>query len=120
MANEITIACSFTCSKNGASVSASGGKTLDMAGTEMISSVQQFSTADSQAISFGGNDQVGQCLIKNLDLAATLTVSVNTTHTQVISVIQPGCAILISGASTTMYAKSSSGTIDVFVAACES
>lgn len=119
MANEITIACSLSVSKGGASITASMGKTLDMAGTEMLSSVQQFSTADSQAISFGGNDQVGQCIIKNLDASATLTVSVNTTHTQVISVIQPGCAILISGASTTMYAKSSSGTIDVFVACNE-
>lgn len=119
MANEISIQASLTVAKNGASIAASMGKTLDMAGTEMISSVQQFSTSDSQAVSFGGNDTVGQCLIKNLDTAATLTVSVNTTHTQVISVIQPGCAILISGCSTTMYAKSSSGTIDVFVAACE-
>lgn len=120
MANEITISCSLQCSKNGASISASGGKTLDMSGTEMISSVQQFGTADSQAVSFGGCDQVGQCVVKNLHDTATLTISVNTTHTQVISVIQPGCAVLISGCSTTMYAKSSAGTIDTFIAACES
>lgn len=92
---------------------------MDMTGTEMIASVQQFGTSDSQAVSFGGNDQVGQCLIKNLDATATLTLSVNTTHTQIISIIQPGSCVLLSGCSTTMYAKSSVGTIDVFVTACE-
>lgn len=119
MANEITIACSLSCSKGGASITSSMGKTLDMAGTEMISSVQQFGTANSQAISLGGNDQVGQLMIKNLDLAATLTVSLDTTHTQIISVIQPGCGILVSGCSLTMYAKSSAGTIDTFICSNE-
>lgn len=121
MADEISVSASLSVNKNGALVTASSSIAIDMAGTEMISSVQQFSTADTQAISLGGCDSVGAILIKNMEAEGgnNLTVSLNATHTQVISVIPPQCAILLHGVSTTIYAKSSASTVEAFVACGE-
>jgi len=119
MANEISAAVSLGVSKNGATISNSYNGNGDLSGTEMLSSVQQFSTANSQAVSIGGCDQVNALMIKNLDSSIAITVSLDTTHTQVISVIPAGRAVLLWGIATTFYCKSASGTVDVMVTVCE-
>ena len=118
MANEISCSCSLSASKNGASVSGSGTKNLDLSGSEMISNVQTFGTSEA-AVVLGGCDQAKKLLVKNLDAAATFTLSLDNPATQILSVIQPGDAILLSGVSTTLYGKSSSGTINVNVVCVE-
>lgn len=119
MANEYTLGASLAVSKNGASAAGGFNANLDMVGTEFVASIQQFGTSNGQQISLGGNDQNAVFFIKNLDAAATLTVSLDTTHTQVISVIPAGKGILLFGASLTLFAKSSAGTIDTHVVAGE-
>lgn len=118
MANEITIACSISAAKNGASVDGVAGVTRDMTGTEMIGSVQQFSTSET-AVSLGGCDQAGNLFIKNLATSGTITIGLDNPITLVLSVIQPGAAILVSGVSTTLYGKSSAGTLDANIVCAE-
>lgn len=119
MANEISNTVKLSAAKGGATISFSVTAKADMTGTEMIANVQNFSTSDTQAISLGGCDQVHSLAIKNMDATNNLTVSLNATHTQVISVLLPGEAILLHGVSTTIYAKSSASTVDAFVACVE-
>jgi len=119
MANEITTSVSFVAAKGGASINFSGTKTSDLNGTEMTSIVQEFTTSDSQAVSLGGVDQVQVLAIKNMDSTNSLTISLNGTHTQVVSVIPPGANILLYGTSLTLYGKSSAGVVAAFIAVAE-
>lgn len=118
MANEISFNASLTASKNGASVTGSASKILDMAGTEMISSVQQFTTSPAQ-ISLGGCDSVGALLVLNLDPTNDLTIGLNTPITQVVAVLKPGAMFLSEGISATLYAQSSASTVEGFVVCAE-
>ena len=119
MANEISASCALTAVKGGAQASGAASWALNLAGTEMIASVQNFGTANSQGVSIGGCDQVQSIMIRNMDTTNNLTVSLDGTHTQVVSVIPPGASILLSNASLTLFAKSSAATVDAFVVAVE-
>lgn len=125
MANEVSHSCSLSASKNGATVNSSGSKTEDLTGSEMLSSVQALSTT-AALISVGGCDSIKAITIKNLDTnadgtanTATVTVSLDSSSLQVVSVIPAGGQILLLGCSTTLYAKSSAGTPDMYVTVVE-
>jgi hypothetical protein len=118
MTNEIAMSMSFSAVKGGANVANSGSKNLDMAGTEMISAVQNFGTTEA-AINLGGLDQAEVLTIKNLSAVDSLTVGYADPIVTVLSVIKPGGMILVSGVSTTLYAKASANTVDAFIGACE-
>ena len=118
MANEISFNIALSASKGGAQVSGSVSGNADLAGSEMISSVQTLATS-AAAISLGGCDAVQFLYLRNMDAAIAITVGLDSPITQVISVIQPGKSVLLSGTSTTLYAKSASGTPDLFVVCVE-
>ena len=85
----------------------------------MIASVQNFTTEDSQAISVGGCDTVQALYVYNMDSTNTLTVSLNSTHTQVLSVLPPLKCALCWGVSTTLYAKAGASTVDGYIVVIE-
>lgn len=120
MANETSYSVTLSASKGGASVSLSNNETLDMTGTEMASLVQNFSTTGA-AITMGGVDQAEVLGIKNMDPTNSLTIGLTNGNppTNVISVIKPGGAVLLTGVSTTLYAASSAATVDAFIAVVE-
>jgi hypothetical protein len=118
MSSEIAIGCSLTATKNGATVSGSGTKSIDMSGTEMIGAVQTFTTSES-AVSLGGCDSVAALYVKNLDGTNNLTLGFANPIVTVLSVIPPGGEILVTGVSTTLYGKSSASTVDANVVCVE-
>lgn len=121
MANEITYSASLSVSKNGVSVSGSKSKTADMSGSEMLSSVQTFTTT-SAAVNIGGCDSVACIQIQNLDSTNTLHVSTTNpaTTSNHFTAIPPLAVAQIPGAPTALYAITSAGTIEAFVVAVES
>ncbi len=118
MSSEISCGCSLTATKNGATVSGSGTKSLDMSGTEMIANVQTFTTSEA-AIQLGGCDSVSQLYVKNLDSTNTLTLGFANPIVTILSVIQPGDMIKVTGVSTTLYGKSGASTVDANVVCVE-
>lgn len=118
MASEITYSSSLTASKNGASITLSGSHTQDMSGTEMTSAVQTMATSAAQ-LTIGGVDTIAAISVKNLDSAINVTIGLDSPITQILSVIQPGASVLLTGISTTVYGKSASGTPDIFIAVVE-
>ncbi len=119
MASEITLGCNLTATKNGATVTGSGSKTLDMSGTEMIGAVQTFTTSEA-AVSIGGCDSVAALYVKNLDGTNTLTLGFANPIVTILSVLQPGGEILVTGVSTTLYGKSGASTVDANIVCVES
>ena len=119
MAGEISFSAALSASKGGAQAAGTASGTADLAGTEMIASVQNFTTEDSQAISVGGCDTVQALYVYNMDSTNTLTVSLNSTHTQVLSVLPPLKCALCWGVSTTLYAKAGASTVDGYIVVIE-
>lgn len=125
-ANEIQSSCSLTISKGGMNAGLSENVNADLAGTEMIGSVQTLSTA-AAPVNIAGLDQIQVIAIKNMPLladgvtpnTANVVVGLDTPITQIISTIPPGRAIKLWNPPTVLYAKSSAGTPDIGVAACE-
>lgn len=118
MAGEINFSVILNASKNGLSIALPVSGSADLAGSEMIGSVQTLSTSPA-AVSIGGCDQIQAIAIKNLDAAIAVTIGLDTPITQVVSVIPAGKAILLWGPPSTLYAKSASGTPDISVVAVE-
>ena len=119
MAGEYQFTTSLQIAKNGVTLSNSRSSSLDMSGTEMIGSVQQFTTSEAQ-ISLGGCDSAELLQITNLDEANNLTIGFANPLVTVLSVLKPGASCLVAGVSTTLYAKSSAGTVEAFVLCGES
>jgi hypothetical protein len=118
MAQEGIVSASIQVSKNGLSASFSFSTTFDLTGTEFGGNVRQ-ATTTAGAIDFAGIDQNQCCLIANKDAANTLSIYLDSGATQLVSAIPPGKGIVLWGASLSMWAKSSAGTVDYIVVAAE-
>lgn len=120
MANEISYSVSLSASKGGASISSSGNKSQDMAGTEMSSLVQSLTTTGA-ALTLGGVDQAEVLAIKNMDATNNVVIGLTNGNppTNVISIIKPGGIVLLTGVSTTLYGASLVAGCDVFIAVAE-
>lgn len=73
MANEISIFLSVTASKNGGTVSASGSKTITMAGEQMIANVQIVGLTE-EPLFLGDVATGGWLFVKNLDTTNSIKV----------------------------------------------
>jgi hypothetical protein len=120
MANEISISAALSCSKNGANISSALSKVLTMAGTRMITNVQDVSTAE--AVIIGDLTGTPYIFAANLDATNYVDFGLDASVTSAASVfarLQPGAVMMLPAKTGTIYAKSGSGTVQVLVAACE-
>lgn len=118
MANEVSAGISLSVTKSGLSISGSKSQTLTLSGTNAIANNQTLSTSE-EALNFGDCAQIQGLLLVNNDAAITITVGLNNPITQVLSVIPAGGFAFVMGVSTTIYAKSASGTPDLTLIAFE-
>lgn len=82
-------------------------------GSKIASRMQALSTTPA-AIDLGGCSNIGEIAIRNLDSAIDVTISLDNAAADVVSVIKPGCGILLQFPPSTIYAKSASGTPSIF------
>jgi hypothetical protein len=125
MANEIKLTVQLSASKDGATISQAIAKLLDLDGTEMYGAGQILSTTEA-AIAIGGCDQLQVLVVMNrtkkpdgTDNTADVSVGLANPIVTAISVIPPGGCIVLMGCPTTLYAKASAGTPEIFVTAVE-
>lgn len=118
MANEITIAVTLKASKNGAGISVTTTKTLDMAGTHMINNVQSVGTSWEQMV-IGDVSGAGFVYVKNLDATNYVEVALANDGTKIFQKILPGEATLIKAETDTMYLQANGADCDVEIAAVE-
>jgi len=118
MANEITISVSLSVNKD-SNVNGSATLSKDMAGAEMIGATQSLTTT-AAAVNVGGCDQLKAILIKNMSTTESVHVGLdNTAISQRIATISPRNAIILDSPPSALYARTVSGTGDIWVAACE-
>lgn len=120
MANEISAAITLSASKGGATVAATGSKTADMAGDQMIDNVQIIGTA-SEAIALGDVATPGYILFKNLDATNFVSISVLATAVAATSFTKllPGDIALIKAVGTQITAIADTASVNLRVVAIE-
>lgn len=120
MANEINAACSLTASKGGATVTASGTKTADMAGDQMITNVQAVGTS-SETLQLGDVTTLGYLMIKNLDATNYVEVASDTGFgaSTIVSKLLAGDIILLKAPVATLYVKANTAACNIAVTAVE-
>ena len=119
MANEINVACSLSGSKGGATVTASGTKTADMAGDQMITNVQIVGTS-AEALVLGDVSTIGYVMLKNLDATNFIEVALDSgVSTQKFAKLLAGDIMLFKASTATMYVKADSGACNLQVTAVE-
>jgi len=116
--NEISWNVGLTASKGGAQAAGSSAGNADLAGAEMIASVQTLSTTEAQ-ISIGGCDQIQVIYLYNMDDAISITVGLNNPITQLVSVIPPLKGSILWNPPATLYAKGASGTPNLYAVVIE-
>jgi len=120
MASEISAAVSLNASKGGATVTASGTKTADMAGDQMITNVQAVGTS-SEALVLGDVTTLGYLLIKNLDATNYVEVASDTAFgaSDIISKLLAGDIMLVKSPVATLYVKANTAACNISVTAVE-
>lgn len=118
MANEITVAVSITCTKNGATVTGTASNTITMAGEQFISNVQAVGTSN-EALVVGDVSTVGWVFCKNLDATNYVEVSLDNAQADIIATLLPGEAALFKPGTTTLYAKANTAGCNLQVVLIE-
>lgn len=120
MANEINAACSLTASKGGVTVTASGTKTADMAGDQMITNIQAVGTSSEQVV-LGDITTLGYLEIKNLDATNYVEIASDTAFgaSDILSKLLPGDFMLVKSPTATLYAKANTAACNIAVTAVE-
>lgn len=126
MSQEINFTVSLAVAKNGSgSAACSATGTADLTGSEYAGIVQTLSTTEA-AVNIGGCDQLQAIMIKNQpfkpdgsDNPDNVILGLANPIVTPIATIPPGKAIILWGAPTTIYAKSSAATPDIFIVPVE-
>lgn len=119
MASEISAAVSLNASKGGATVTASGTKTADMAGDQMITNVQAVGTS-AEALVVGDVSTIGYVLIKNLDATNYVEIGLDSgVSTQVFGKLLAGDIMLLKASTATMYVKANTASCNIAVTVVE-
>ena len=119
MANEIIASASLGSSKNGANISANATKTADMAGDQMIGTVQIIGTA-AEAISLGDVSTIGYIFLKNMDATNFVQIALDSgVSTAIFAKLLAGDITLVKAATATLYAKADTANVNLLVAATE-
>lgn len=106
MANEISIAASLSCTISGLSVSGSGSKSISIAGTEYLASVQTVGTS-AEAVAMADVGTPGYLFVKNNDSTNFVYASLNAAPdaSNSFAKLLPGEFLLIPTRQTTIYLK---------------
>lgn len=117
-AGTVLVSCSISITKDGATIGGTGQLSLTMAGTELIGNTQIIGTSN-EALVLGDVTTVGYVFCKNLDATNFVTISVDSSQTQVIAKLLPGEFALFKPNTATINAKADTSSVSLLVAACE-
>lgn len=119
MANEISVSCSLSASKNGAAI-ASGQltDTNDMSGDQMITNVQAIGTA-AEAVVLGDVSTISYTVFKNMDATNYVDLSLNADASAPFAKLRAGEIALVPLATATIYAKANTAGINLLVHSVE-
>lgn len=120
MANEISVTCSLSASKNGAAISSGQlSDTADMAGDQMLTNVQVVGTTE-EAINLGDVSTIGYVAFKNMDPTNYVELALDSLVTaQVFAKLLPGDITILKAKTATMYAKANTAPVNLLVHAVE-
>jgi hypothetical protein len=119
MANEITISCSLSITKNGATVASSYAGNATLAGEDMLTNTQNVGTS-AEAVVVGDLASAGYAFFKNMDATNFIQLALDSgVSTQIFAKLLPGEISLVKLATTTIYAKADTGACRLLVTACE-
>ena len=118
MANEITVNSSIYASKNGATLSQSSSKTIDMSGDQMLANIQIVGTA-AEAIVLGDVSTIGYLMLKNTDSTNYVEIAGEVGITNFVQKILAGEFILLKPEVATIYAKANTAAVNLLVVALE-
>lgn len=118
MANEISASASLSANKNSISVSNSFSRSADMAGSELILSVQSIGTT-AEAVALGDVSTIGFLMIKNMDETNFVEIDSANTFDKFPQKLLAGDFILLKPQTTTIYAKANTSACSIVVQAVE-
>lgn len=119
MAREITATASLSASKGGASVNNSASHVADMAGDQMIGTVQIVGTS-AEALNVGDVSTIGYVFLKNMDATNFVEVALDSSvSTQKFAKILAGGVALFPALTATMYVKADTASVNLYVEAVE-
>lgn len=120
MANEINASVSLGATKGGATVTAQGVKSADMAGDQMITNVQIVGTS-SETLQLGDIATLGYLMIKNLDGTNYVEVASDTAFgaSDIVSKLSAGDICLLKSPTSTLYVKANTASCNIAVTAVE-
>ena len=120
MANEINIQASITVQKFSPAVSGSASKDITQTNSLVFSNVQSIGTGTGQILGLGViTTNLGYLFVKNLDGTNNALLTLDSNNTQVFALLRPGEFCLVPVNQNTLYGKSSAGTVNVLVCACQ-
>ncbi len=120
MANEISVSAALSCTKDLASMSISGSRSIDMVGSDMIMCTQHIGTS-AEALSLGDiSPPAAYIYVRNLDATNFVDLCLVNDGTEKFAHLKPGQFILFPPpVSGTIYAIADTATCDCQVAAVE-
>ncbi len=121
MADEIQLSLSISCSKNGASINASGNMSITMAGDQFISNIQIVGTSN-EALQVGDVSTTGYVYVKNLDSTNYVEVFLDNANTYLVAKLFPGEFTLYKPGGTgaaNLFARANTGACNCQVIALE-
>jgi hypothetical protein len=119
MASETRVSASLQCDKNLVHVAANVNRIADMAGTNVITIVQDIGTS-AEALSMVDVTTIGYILLRNLDPTNYVELGLDAAVTaQVFAKLLPGDIALFPAKTATMYAKANTAGIQLQIVAVE-